>query len=146
MKKKLVLFAVLAVAVIMALCLAGCAETAVAIPMGDKSYEIDVGSSDTQGDQDYHTMYNIILPQIMRLSPIESIISLGVNNGSTNFEVVLEKPVDFSIISSGGSVVVVENNKSDNCQNSVTTPPSLNNPIPVTVTTTIVVTSTVIVK
>jgi len=146
MKKKLVLFAVLAVAVIMVLCLAGCAETAVAIPMGDKSYEIDVGSSDTQGDQDYHTMYDIILPQIMRLSPIERVSSLGEIDDSTRFEVVLEKPVDFSIISSGGSVVVVENNKSDNCQNSVTTPPSLNNPIPMTVTTTIVVTSTVIVK
>jgi hypothetical protein len=74
------------------------------------------------------------------------IISLGENNGSTNFEVVLDKPVDFSIVSYGGSIVVVENNKSDNCQNSVTTPPSFNNPIPVTVTTTIVVTSTAIVK
>jgi len=146
MKKKLVLFAVLAVAVIMVLCLAGCAETAVAIPMGDKSYEIDVGSSDTQGDQDYHTMYDIILPQIMRLSPIEKVSSLREIDGSTRFIVVLEKPVDFSIISFGGSVVVVENNKSDNCQNSVTTPPSFNNSIPVTVTTTIVVTSTVIVK
>jgi hypothetical protein len=146
MKKKLVLFAVLAVAVIMVLCLAGCAETAVAIPMGDKSYEIDVGSNHTQTDQDYHTMYDIILPQIMRLSPIEKVSSLREIDGSTRFIVVLEKPVDFSIISSGGSVVVVENNKSDNCQNSVTTPPSLNNPIPVTVTTTIVVTSTVIVK
>jgi hypothetical protein len=150
MKKKMVLFLVLAVAVIMALCLAGCAESAesaVATQSGDRVYIIDVGSSSTSHSQDVSAFYGVILPQITRLSPIVNIASLGINNYSTDYQVVLQKPVNFYIVD-GNLLVVEENNECNNsspCQNNMV-PSENSKPAIPTVTTTIVVTSTVIVK
>lgn len=133
MKKKLVLLSVVAVAVIMALLLAGCAETVISSQANDETYFIYVGNSRTVRSQDNHTFNDIILPQILKLSPVAQIIPLGTQQNSTCWAVIFPKPTELYITDSNYPMVSEGTNDNNIGCNRV-------------ITTTIVITSTIVVK
>ena len=134
MKKKLVLLSVVAVAVIMALLLAGCAETVISSQASDETYFIYVGNSQTPISQDNYTFNDIILPKILKLSPVEQIIPLGAQQNSTiGWEVIFPKPTELYITDSNYPMVSEGTNDNNIGCNRV-------------ITTTIVITSTIVVK
>ena len=134
MKKKFVLLSVVAVAVIMALFLAGCDETVLTSQVNGEIYFIYVGNAQTVRNQDNYTFNNIIMPQILKLSPVEQIVPLGTQqNSSTGWEVIFPKPIQLFITNSNYPIVSEGINDNNICCNSV-------------ITTTIVITSTVVIK